>query len=80
MSQWCREGNILVADTINCRIQKLTRGGHLVTAVGTKGSGPLQFSSPEGIAVSMETGKVHVADAKNHHLQVLNPALTSHSP
>ena len=42
------EGNILVADSSNHRIQKFTNDGQFLTSVGTKGTGPLQFRSPIG--------------------------------
>ena len=62
------EGNILVADSGNHRIQKFTAEGQFLTAVGTEGSGTLQF-----IAIS---DKVYVVDYGNHRVQVLNPDLT----
>ena len=42
------EGNILVADTGNHRIQKVTAEGQFLAAVGTKGNRPraLQFNAP----------------------------------
>ena len=54
------EGNILVADKENNRIQKFTAEGQFLTAVGTKGSGPLQFTKPSDIAIS---DKVYVVDS-----------------
>ena len=45
------EGNILVADVNNDRIQKFTVKGQFLAAVGTKGSGPLQFCYPIDIAL-----------------------------
>ena len=67
------EGNILVADSGNHRIQKFTAEGQFLTAVGTKGSGPLQFTNPSDLAIS---DKVYVVDFNNHRVQVLNPDLT----
>ena len=40
------EENILVVDSRNHRIQKFTANGQFLTAVGTKGNGPLQFDNP----------------------------------
>ena len=69
---------ILVSD--NHRIQKISMDGYLIASVGEKGSGPLQFNSPCGIAISPITGQVYIADYGNHRIQVLNPDLTfSHS-
>ena len=75
-------GNILVTDNRNNHIQQFTSTGkHLKTVggeteFGTWGSGPLEFSSPGGIAVHPVTGKVYVADSGNHRIQVLNSDLT----
>ena len=54
------EGNILVVDGWNHRIQKLTADGHFLTAVGTKGNGPLQFNFPHFIALNAGNNKVYV--------------------
>ena len=42
----------LVADKDNHRIQKFTAEGQFITAVGTNGSGPLQFNEVEDIAIN----------------------------
>uniref|UniRef100_A0A1X7UXK1 RING-type domain-containing protein n=1 Tax=Amphimedon queenslandica TaxID=400682 RepID=A0A1X7UXK1_AMPQE len=69
---------ILVSD--NDRIQKISMDGYLIASVGEKGSEPLQFNCPHGIAISPITGQVYIADKDNHRIQVLNPDLTfSHS-
>ena len=70
---------ILVSDG-NHRIQKISMDGRCVASVGEKGSGPLQFDSPDGIAISPITGHVYIADCYNHRIQVLSRDLTfSHS-
>ena len=69
---------ILVCD--NHRIQKISMDGDCIASVGKKGSGPLQFNTPDGIAISPITGQVYIADMYNHRIQVLNLDLTfSHS-
>uniref|UniRef100_A0A1X7T234 B box-type domain-containing protein n=1 Tax=Amphimedon queenslandica TaxID=400682 RepID=A0A1X7T234_AMPQE len=71
---------ILVSDSDNHRVQKISMDGYLIASVGEKGNGPLQFNTPFGIAVSPRTGQVFIADKINHRIQVLNPDLTfSHS-
>ena len=65
---------ILVTD--NHKIQKLTMNGKLIASVGQKGSKPLEFTKPSGIAISPTSGHIYVADYNNHHIQVLNPDLT----
>ena len=69
------EGNVLVADGNNHRIQKFTKHGEYLQAVGSKGSGRLQFTFPRGIAVNPVTKMVYVVDA-NHRVQVLNSDFT----
>ena len=70
------EGNILVADKGNHRIQKFTIDGQFLTSVGTEGTGPLQFSSPMDVAFNTHNKKVYVVDNENHRIQVLNSDLT----
>ena len=70
------EGNILVSDNYNHRIQKFTAEGQFLTAVGTKGSGPLQFNNVEDIAISTSNNKVYIVDKYNDRIQVLNSDLT----
>ena len=70
------EGNILVADGGNHRIQEFTNDGQFLTSVGTNGTGPLQFNSPRDIAFNTRNKKVYVVDDANHHIQVLNSDLT----
>ena len=59
------EGNILVADSGNHRIQMFTNDGQFLTSVGTKGTGPLQFGDPKDIAFDTHNKKVFVMDNKN---------------
>ena len=66
----------LVADKDNHRIQKFTAEGQFITAVGTNGSGPLQFNEVEDIAINTSNNKVYVVDNYNHLIQVLNSNLT----
>ena len=70
------EGNILVADMGNRRIQKFTNDGQLLASVGTKGTGPLQFNSPKDVAFNTNNKKVYVVDNGHHRIQVLNSDLT----
>ena len=45
-----------------------------------EGSGPLQFSYPEGIAVHLTTEQIYVAECDNNRIQVINSDFTySHS-
>ena len=69
-------GNILVVDSNNHRILKFSADGQFLTAVGTKGSNPLQFSEPRGVAVNKSNNKVYVVDTENSRVQILNSDLT----
>ena len=70
------EDNILLVDAVCYGIRKFTAKGQFLTVVGSKGSGPLQFHSPAGIAFNTSNNKVYVADTHNHRVQVLNSDLT----
>ncbi len=65
------EGNILVADSDNKRIQKFTSTGQFL-----KVTRDVQFSSPDGIAFNSSNNKIYVADYNKHCVQVLNSDLT----
>jgi sugar lactone lactonase YvrE len=69
------EGNILVADSGNRRIQKFTVEGHFVREVGND---LLQLAYPSDIAFNASSRKVYVVDSGNHCIQVLNSNLTFH--
>ena len=67
------DGNVLVADTNNGRIEKFSTSGALVTILGTKGSSHGQLGEPNGIAID-RAGNIYVAEvASNHRVQKLAP-------
>jgi DNA-binding beta-propeller fold protein YncE len=66
-----RQGNIYVADTLNCRVQILNPAGKFLRKFGTQGDRPGEFIRPKGIAVDSE-GHVYVADAEFNNFQVLS--------
>jgi len=63
-------GNFLVADTNNGRIEKFAPTGTFLDILGTKGSGQGQLGAPNGIDID-STGNIYVADAGNHRVQKL---------
>jgi DNA-binding beta-propeller fold protein YncE len=65
-------GNVLVADTNNGRIEKFSPTGVFITAIGTRGRGHGQFGEPNGLAVD-RFGNIYVAEASNHRVQKLAP-------
>lgn len=60
-------GNVLVADTNNRRIEKFSPTGAFLSIMGQG-----QLAAPNGIAVD-GNGNLYVADAGNHHVQKLAP-------
>jgi DNA-binding beta-propeller fold protein YncE len=68
-----RNGNILVADTGNGRIEKFSPTGSFLSVIASKGSGHEQLGDPNGIAVD-RSGNIYVAEvASNHRVQKLAP-------
>lgn len=69
------DGNILIADSGNHRIQWITPDFQFCKAVGGKGNNDLQFNFPSGVAVNPLNAKIYIVD-KNHRVQVLNSNLS----
>ena len=66
------DGNIVLSDTMNHRLQRFTRDGkHLQTIGGERGDADGQFNMPWGVAVD-ELGDVYVADWRNDRVQKLS--------
>ena len=63
-------GNVLVADTGNGRIEKFSPTSTFISTIGMKGAGNGQLGAPNGIAVD-RNGNVYIADAGNHRVQKL---------
>jgi len=63
-------GNVLVGDTGNGRIEKFSPTGTFLSILGSKGTGQGQLAGPNGIAVD-RTSNIYVADASNHRVQKL---------
>jgi sugar lactone lactonase YvrE len=64
-------GNVLVADTNNGRIEKFAPTGTFLSIIGGKGSGHGQLGEPNGIAID-RAGNIYVAEvASNHRVQKL---------
>eukprot|EP00242_Pyramimonas_sp_CCMP2087_P004962 CAMPEP_0198220164 /NCGR_PEP_ID=MMETSP1445-20131203/77877_1 /TAXON_ID=36898 /ORGANISM="Pyramimonas sp., Strain CCMP2087" /LENGTH=120 /DNA_ID=CAMNT_0043897841 /DNA_START=253 /DNA_END=611 /DNA_ORIENTATION=- len=73
------DGNIIVADTDNHCIRRITPQGLVSTLAGTGEAGYLdgegtvaQFNGPAGVAVD-GGGNVIVADAVNHRIRQITP-------
>jgi hypothetical protein len=69
---WDPEGNIFVTDGYgDSRVVKYDKDGRFIKSVGTRGDGPLQFSTPHALAVDAK-GMVYVADRGNSRIVVLD--------
>jgi sugar lactone lactonase YvrE len=74
---WDPQGNIFVSDGYgDSRVVKYDKNGRFIKAVGTRGSGPMQFSTPHAIAVDAK-GLVYVADRGNSRIHVLDNDLNA---
>ena len=62
-----RNGDVLVAETTNGRLEKFSSTGTFLSNIGTKGTGPGQLGAPTGIAID-RAGDIYVADAGNHRV------------
>jgi sugar lactone lactonase YvrE len=65
-------GNVLVADTNNGRIEKFSPMGGFLSTMGIKGNGYGQLAAPNGISVD-RAGNIYVADASKHVVEKLAP-------
>ncbi len=70
---WDSQGNSYFSDGyINSRVGKANARGEWVSSWGSLGTGPGQFDTPHGIAVSPDD-EVFVADRGNRRIQVFDP-------
>lgn len=67
-----QQGNFFVSDGYgDARVVKYDKNGKFVKSAGTRGNGPLQFSTPHTIQVDRQ-GNVYVGDRGNSRIQVLD--------
>jgi len=69
------DGDVLVVDYANDRVQKFDIAGSFLAQWGTSGTGDGQFNRPVGITVD-NGGQVYVADSMNHRIQVFDSSGT----
>ena len=70
------DGNLLLSDDFNHRVQIYDSQFNLLNSFGSKGKEPGQFQYPKGIAVDPE-GNIYVADSWNHRVQKFDAKGTS---
>ena len=66
------DGNVLVSDCLNHRVQKLTPDGQPLAQWGEFGAGPGQFNMPWGVSTDRQ-GNIYVSDWRNDRVQKLSP-------
>ena len=62
-------GRMVVADTLNGRIQVLNVDGSWNNTFGASGGGDGYFNQPRGLTVDRTTGRIYVADTGNSRVQ-----------
>jgi DNA-binding beta-propeller fold protein YncE len=67
-------GDIIVADTLNHRVQIFNSYALFKAELGGRGKGPGEFNQPTDVAV-MRNGRIVVADSKNKRVQVFTEDL-----
>ncbi|HUF19083.1 MAG TPA: NHL repeat-containing protein [Thermoanaerobaculia bacterium] len=79
-----RTGDLLVADSGNCTIRRISPSGFVTTVAGTAGicgfdegdGGRAQFAHPTGLAVDLN-GDIFVADRANHLIRRIRDGLVT---
>ncbi len=66
---WDGDGNMLVVDTRNHRVQKFTASGEYIDGFGAHGTDDGQFNYPWGVAVDPFDGSIYVSDWRNDRYQ-----------
>lgn len=66
-----KDGGIVVADSLNARIQRFTSDGTFVNKMGRRGDGPGDLALIKGVAVDSE-GHIYVTDGKDHRISVFS--------
>jgi len=64
-------GNILVCDRNNHRIQIFDSKGNFISKFGSNGNENVQFDYPVGIAINSK-GNIVVSDSNNHRIQIFD--------
>jgi len=66
------DGQLIVADTWNHRVQILSSLGKCVRQFGSKGNASGQFNYPRGLAIDPKSENIIVADCDNNRIQIFD--------
>ena len=66
------QGHLLVADTMNCRLQVFDLRGNFIRQFGSNGDTAGHFARPKGVAVD-SAGRIYVVDALFDNFQIFSP-------
>ena len=70
-----KDDNMYVMEYGNHRVNKFSSDGEFVAAIGSPGSGNLQFSNAHGICYNRRDNNLYVTEQSNHRIQVLSTEL-----
>jgi DNA-binding beta-propeller fold protein YncE len=65
------DGNIIVSDSLNFRVQVFSPEGRFLNTIGFMGQSPGSFSRPKGVAVDSD-GNIYVVDALFDNVQIFD--------
>jgi len=66
------QGEIIIADKDNHRIQVFDRNGKFMLKFGSKGRGNGQLKQPGGVTVDQRNNQIVVSDSANHRIQIFD--------
>jgi len=66
-----REGNIIISDSLNFRVQVFSHDWKFIRAFGKAGDSPGYFSRPKGVAVDSD-GNIYIVDAMFDNVQIFD--------
>jgi len=70
-----KEGNILIVDTKENRIQKFNKYGMFISTIGRFGQGPCEFNQPDCLTIS-NSGDLIVTETRNRRIQIISGTIS----
>jgi len=67
-----RDGNLLISDQFNNRVQKFTVDGQFISSFGIYGTSKVKLNNPVGLAVDNE-GFIYVSNMSSHCIKKFSP-------